>query len=410
MNGANGGFTKEERGILVISSTCHYLSHMLILVFPSITMPLVASLGLPLEEVIKISFLMYLCYGLCAMPAGIIVDHWQARAMLLLGLLGMGAGLILAGTARSPRTMSVCFMLVGIGASIYHPAGLSLISNTIQQRGRALAINGVFGNLGICTAPFATGILTWAFSWRWAVVILGITALLAAAVLSPLRMNERLQRRETQNGSSSTERLKYFLILCCALVMGGLAYRGNLVLLPAYLELKTSFFHHLIESFSFMRLHDSKTLAATILTSMVLLAGIFGQLFGGRLADRHDLRYGYLLVHALSVPFLVLMAFTSNYFLAVCAAGYAFFNFSSQPLENSLIAAFAPGRWRSTSYAVKFVLNFGIGSSVVYLIGPVKKAFSLEVVYVFLGGIACFLVLSIVALVAASRKTADVRN
>lgn len=410
MRHSNDGFTKEERGILVVSSACHFLSHMLVTVFPSIAMPLVASLGLPLEEVLKISFLMYLCFGLGALPAGIIVDRWRARPMLLIGLVGMGAGLILAGLSRGPEAMSLCFMLVGIGASIYHPAGLALISNAIQKRGRALAINGVFGNLGISAAPLVTGILTWAFSWRWAVVILGMGAVLAAVVMSPLRMNERLERLHAPNNSSSGERAKYFLILCFALVLGGLAYRGNIVLLPAFLELKTSFLHDMIDSLSFIRLHDSKTLAATFLSSMVLLTGIFGQLFGGRLADRHDLRYGYLLVHALSVPFLFLMALTSNYLLVLCAAGYAFFNFSSQPLENSLIASLAPGRWRSTSYAVKFVLNFGVGSSVVYLIGPVKRAYSLDIVYIFLAGIAGLLVLSIVALAAASRKTAEVKN
>jgi FSR family fosmidomycin resistance protein-like MFS transporter len=404
------GFNREERGILVISSTCHFLSHMFILVFPALTMPLVADLGLPLEEVVKISFLMYLLYGICALPVGIIVDRWEARKMLLFGLAGMGAGLIFAGVSREPRTMALSFMLVGIGASIYHPAGLSLISHTIQKRGRALAINGVFGNLGICSAPFLTGLLTWALSWRWAVIILGLTALIAALALIPVKMNERLRRVDVEEHSSAVERMKYFVILCLALILGGIAYRGNMVLLPAYLELKTTFFQNLIESFSFIQLQGTKTLAATLLTSMVLFTGIFGQLLGGRIADRYDLRYGYLVVHALSIPFLFCMAVTGNYLLVACAAAYAFFNFGTQPLENSLIAALTPARWRSTSFAVKFILNFGIGASAVYLIGTIKRAHSLEFVYVFLAGVACLLVLSVVVLLISSRKTAAVKN
>jgi len=116
------------------------------------------------------------------------------------------------------------------------------------------------------------------------------------------------------------------------------------------------------------------------------------------------------MVHSLSLPFLLAMAFTSNYLLALCAAGYAFFNFGSQPLENSLIAALTPSRWRSTGFAVKFILNFGIGSSVVYLIGVVKRAYSLETVYVFLAGVAFLLVSSILVLIAASRKTGPLKN
>ena len=81
-----------------------------------------------------------------------------------------------------------------------------------------------------------------------------------------------------------------------------------------------------------------------------------------------------------------------------------------QPVENSLIAALTPNRWRSTSYAIKFILNFGVGSTAVYLIAPVKKAYSLEAVYIFLSGVTLLLVLGIVVLVVASRNVASIRN
>ena len=81
-----------------------------------------------------------------------------------------------------------------------------------------------------------------------------------------------------------------------------------------------------------------------------------------------------------------------------------------QPIENSLIAALTPDRWRSTSYAIKFTLNFGVGSLVVPLIAPIKQAYSLEMVYVFLAGVVFLLVTSIVVLLFASRRIPEVRN
>jgi len=75
-----------------------------------------------------------------------------------------------------------------------------------------------------------------------------------------------------------------------------------------------------------------------------------------------------------------------------------------------LIAALTPTRWRSTSYAIKFVLNFGVGASVVYIIGPVMNAFSLETVYVFLAGVTLLLVANIVVLLLASRNVPSIRN
>ena len=104
------------------------------------------------------------------------------------------------------------------------------------------------------------------------------------------------------------------------------------------------------------------------------------------------------------------MAFTSNYVLALCAAVYVFFSLGMQPIENSLIAALTPHRWRSTSFAIKFILSFGVGASAVYIIGPIKRTFSLETVYIFLAGSTALLVVSIVVLLVASRRVESVRN
>jgi len=405
-----GGFTAEERRVLLITCPAHFFCHFFILVFPAVAMPMTATLGMPIEDVVKLSFFMYLCYGLFALPVGIAVDHWQAKGMLVIGMALMGLGLLFAGLFPRPGVMYSSLALVGMGASVYHPAGLALISRTVRQRGYALGINGVFGNLGIASAPLVTGVLTWLYSWQTAFVILGAVAVVSGAALSTLQVDETVVDTPTRRPPDGGELVKYFLILCAALVFAGIAYRGNMLLLPAYLELKTSFFHDFISRFSFLKTHGTATLAATVLTSLVLLTGIFGQMFGGRLADKMDLRRAYLLVHAASFPFILAMAFATNYALAVCAAVYIFFSLGMQPIENSLIAALTPNRWRSTSYAVKFILNFGVGSSAVYLIAPIKRAFSLGTVYVFLSGATLLLVACVVVLVVASRRLETVRN
>jgi MFS family permease len=405
-----GALNGSEKRILALTCVCHYLTHMFVLVFPAVTMPIVHSLGIPLEDVIKMSFFMYLLYGLGALPAGYIVDRWQAKRMLMIGVVLMGAGLTLSGLFASPTVIPAGLTLVGIGASIYHPAGLALISRTIRKRGYALGINGVWGNLGIASAPLLTGVLTWAFSWQAAFVILGLSAIVLTLALGMIRIDETITAYERRKGGANNEYLKYYVVLCVALVFAGIAYRGNMVLLPAYFELKADFFSHLIESVSFVKTQGTSTLAATLLTSLVLVVGMFGQILGGWAADRFDLRYAYLAFQGLAVPFLLAMAFTTDYLLAICAAVYILFSLGMQPIENSLIAAFTPTRWRSTGFAVKFILNFGIGSTVVYMIGFVKTRYTLETVYVFLAGVALLLVLSIIGLIVASRRVPEVRN
>lgn len=403
------GLSGAEKRVLLLTSPCHFLTHMFILVFPAVTMPIVATTGMPLEQVVRLSFLMYLAYGMGALPAGYLTDRWEARRLLIGGVYAMGLGLALVGLFPVPALIPVWLMIVGLGASIYHPAGLALISHTVEKRGYALGLNGIFGNLGIAFAPLITGVLTWLFSWQWACTILGLSSVVTGFLLSLVRIDETLHPSHARRGDGDPSYRIYFVILGVALVFGGLAYRGNTVLLPAYLELKTTFFARLIEALPFER-SGTATLGATLLTSVVFFFGIFGQILGGKLADRYDLRYAYLAVQAAAVPFLIAMAFTTDYLLAFCAAIYALFSLGMQPIENSLIAALTPASWRSRGFAVKFILTFGVGSLAVYLVGIIKTAYSLEAVYVFLGAVALALVLSIMGLIIASRRVPHIRN
>jgi MFS family permease len=382
---------------------------MFVLVFPAVTMPIIATTGMSLEAVVRLSFLMYFAYGIGALPAGYLADRWEARRLLIAGVYAMGLGLALVGFFPSPSLIPLWLLIVGLGASVYHPAGLALISHTVEKRGYALGVNGIFGNLGIAFAPLITGLLTWLFSWQVACMILGLSSVLTGFLLSLIPIDESLHPTHARRGDGDSSSVKYFVILGVALVFGGLVYRGNTVLLPAYLELKTSFFANLVAALPFER-SGSATLGATLLTSVVFFFGIFGQMLGGKLADRYDLRYAYLAVHAAAVPFLLAMAFTTDYLLAVCAAIYALFSLGMQPIENSLIAALTPARWRSTGFAIKFILTFGIGAAAVYLVGIIKANYSLEAVYVWLGGIALCLVFSIMGLVIASRRVQHIRN
>mgnify|MGYP001267708838 CR=1 FL=1 len=406
-------FSPEEHRILLVTCPGHFFTHFFTLAFPAIAIPLTATFAMPLEEVVKLSFWMYLLYGVLALPVGLAADRWRAKPMLVLGIAIMGAGLMVAGAFPDPAIMTASLALVGVGASIYHPAGLALISRTVRLRGVAMGVNGVFGNLGIALAPLVTGALAWAFGWQTALVALGALGLVTAAWLQAIHVDETIRpaaKPVVHDGVPKRDMARYFGILCVALVLGGIAYRGNMLLLPAYMELKTTFLAHLFERLPLPQGHSTATFAAAVLSSFVLFGGLFGQIAGGKLADRIELRRAYLLFHAASFPFILAMAFSGDVVLVACAIAYEFFSLGMQPIENSLIAAMTPERWRSTSYAVKFLLTFGVGAGAVHMIAPIKQAHSLEMVYVFLAGVVFLLAMSVVVLILASRKIPSVRN
>jgi MFS family permease len=189
------------------------------------------------------------------------------------------------------------------------------------------------------------------------------------------------------------------------MTISGLAYRANSIVLPAYLELKAGFLWDFFKTIYSSNLEGTKTMAATLLASTIYMVGIFGQLVGGKLADKYDLRWMYLTFHALSLPFVILMGVFNQQLLVAFAAVYIFFSLGMQPIENSLVAKFTPNKWRSTGYGIKFILVFGVGSLAVYLVGWIKDVWNLETVYFFAGGAIVVLVITIIYLIWTSRGT-----
>jgi MFS family permease len=335
-------------------------------------------------------------------------DRFGNRRSLIIFFVGTGAGALLASFSNTGTSIMYSLAFIGFFSSIYHPAGMGLISIGTKNRGMALGINGVAGNLGLMSAPFVAGILNWLVGWQITYQLVGIICIAWGLGMVLVNIDETPldddERAEKNAHNHNNDTMKYFLILCIVMTLAGLAYRANIVVLPAYFEYNAGFLWDYLKEFHFSNLEGAKTMAATLLASSVFIVSAMGQIVGGKLADKYDLRWMYLAFHLLSLPFVILMGIFSQQLLVISAALYVFFALGMQPIENSLVAKFTPNRWRSTGFGIKFILVFGIGSIAVYVVGWIKKAWDLGTVYFFSGAIIGVMVLFIVLLIVISRK------
>ncbi len=396
----------NESKIVLHTGVAHFLTHFFEIAFPALAIPLTLSLGMDLPDVLKLGFFMYLLYGIAALPAGFVADRLGNRKSLVVFFVGIGVASIITAFASTARSMTLSLALIGLFASIYHPAGMGLISGCVRKRGMALGINGVAGNAGFVIAPFAAGFINWIAGWQAVYLIMGVLSLAWGVVLAKSAINESPVHRDpapSENSARRNDALKYFLVLCVIMTLSGLAYRANTVVLPAYLELKADFLWNFLNSLHASLFLEARTMAATFLASIIFTVGMFGQLLGGRLADRHDLRLLYFTFHLTSLPFVILMGLLGQQPLIIAAGIYIFFALGMQPIENSLVAAFTPARWRSTGYGIKFILTFGVGSAAVYFAGWIQQAWSLSAVYFFMAGIITVFLLLILVLIRISK-------
>ena len=358
----------NEKRILIFSSMSHFFTHFYILIFPVLVIPLSRALNIPLDTVIGLSFLMYLLYGLAAVPWGFIADNTSPRGVMSTGIILAGSGLILSGSISNPAALPYTLALTGLGCGAYHPSGLALVSKGLKKRGKGLGINGIFGNLGMAAAPFAAGILNYLLGWRLTLIILGLSGILAgiASFAVPFSVPRHGDLQEG-TGVEGGKVLKLFLVLCSVVIFSGLMYRTYTLIFPAWMEMRLSSFFTGILSLS----SKTDTLIAALITSAAYVVGMFGQFTGGRTADRMELRTAYLFFYAMAFPALILALVMKGWFTLLFAGIFIFFAMGMQPIENSLYAMLTPSRWRSVGYGIKFTLTFGIGSLSVFI---VKKA------------------------------------
>jgi MFS family permease len=309
--------------------------------------------------------------------------------------------------STTPSGIMYSLAVVGIFACICHPAGMGLISHGARNRGMALGIFSVAGTVGLIAGPFLAGLLNWLAGWKMAYLATGIFGLLWGVALMLVRIDETpLEAHEGNNGpgkDNSTHPLRRLVLFFWIVTLGGLVYRINIVALPAHMEFKAPFLSRIFHSLQIPDIAATTTMAAALLTSLVYVAGIFGQLYGGRLADRHDLRRLYLVFNGLCLPLVILIAFLGEQYLVAAAAGYVFFALGIQPIENSLIAHFTPRQWRSTGYGFAAILIFGVGALAVYLVGWVSDHWSLGTVYLFAGGLVLLIIVHILFLLCDTR-------
>lgn len=349
--------------LVLLVSCCHALVHVYEHSFASVEQLVGTEFGVGKEVTGPIGSSLRLPFGLFALAAGWLADHWGARRLLLAYLAGCSAAAMLAWFSPGLAVVFAAMFTLGTFASIYHPAGVGLISHhTVpENRPMALGYHGILGSAGIAAGPFLAAIaLNLGVDWRGYYLLLSLPGLLLAGLL--FFVLPRDDRRSAAGAGpmapaapgDDNEHWTSFWTLSAMTSLAGIVYAAILTFLPRYLnETGVSLAGVGPES---MRNYQA---------GFVLLLGIIGQYAAGRIGRPTTLEPLIALVFGLAVPCVVWMGFAQGPSRLAAAGLFAVFFFAHQPLYNSAVAKYVPRRTRSRAYGLSFTLGFGVGS-----IGP----------------------------------------
>ena len=158
--------TKYEKIIIGITGSSHSLVHALMLTFPSL-IPIVQkefNVGLDtLGFVVSISALLF---GLGAIPAGWLDRYLGGKKLMIIYQLGSSVSALMIVLTSSFYMMVIGLSFIGLFCSIYHPTGLTLVSQNINKVAKGMAVHGMFGSLGSAFGPLLAVSLATLISWR----------------------------------------------------------------------------------------------------------------------------------------------------------------------------------------------------------------------------------------------------
>ncbi|OYR79943.1 MFS transporter [Halorubrum distributum] len=408
-----------ERRIVKFTAGSHGLVHTYELSIPILLTVWVGEFSTTAAALGVVVTLGYGLFGVGALPGGVLVDRFGSKPLILACLAGMAGPFLLVSVAPTLPVLAAAIATWGLTASVYHPAGLSLLSKSIDRRGTALGYHGIGGNLGIALGPLATALLLLAFDWRLVTAALAFPAVVVAAygvtvdvdaALSPGEVDEAGSADDSSGGTKGEVSLSSiatdtrvliaggFLVVFAFVTFSGLYYRTFLTFLP---DLLGDVLGGLVD----VQLVDPSSPYADqfdvgrYLYVAVLTVGVFGQYLGGRIADRVPPERGLVAVmgvlSALALLFVPATGGVATFLAVSLALGVALF--TVQPLSQATVAAYSPSEARGLSFGYTYVGIFGIGALGSTLAGTVLTRAGPRELFVVLAGIAALGALSATA-------------
>ncbi len=167
-----------EQKVTWLTGFSHFITHGYMTLLPAVLVVIISEHSMSFLDLGIIANIGYFLYGLGAFPAGHLADKYGSKRILTIGVLGMAVSSILVGLSVGTAGFAGTYALLGIFASIHHPAGLSLIARRIEKKGKALGLHGVMGNVGLFFSPLFAGLCVLFFNtWRAAYLIYGVLGL-----------------------------------------------------------------------------------------------------------------------------------------------------------------------------------------------------------------------------------------
>ncbi len=337
----------------------HFLDHFFMLVFATVAaLALNREWGLSYSELIPYATPGFVAFAVFTFPSGWLADKWSRKKMLAVFFIGMGVSSILASLASTPIEIAVALFLVGMFAAIYHPVGLPLVIAGREKTGLPIALNGIYGNLGVGSAALITGLFIDYNGWRAAFIWPGIFSCLAGIVYYAMFCRAAVSTRSATVAVAKKVAkapveldksifLRVLVLVFMTTALGGLIFQSTTFSLPKVFD---------------ERLGSIASSASMIgwYAFVVFSLAAFAQVVVGYLLDRYSLRYIFMGVSLGQAIFFAIMPGLNDMAAVIVACAFMLVVFGQIPINDVLLGRITKDEWRSRVFAARYVVTFTV--------------------------------------------------
>jgi len=364
----------------------HFFDHMFMLIFATVAaVSLTTEWGMTYSQLVLYATPGLVVFGALAVPVGWLADKWSRENMMAIFFIGIGASTAFTALAETPLQIGVGLLFIGIFAAIYHPVGIAMVVQGQEKTGVPLAINGVFGNMGIAVAALMTGLLIDTNGWRAAFVLPGLISIgFGFAYILFIRAGRATRAVEVARGAAGKKKagvikiaidrkliIRTFAIIFITTAIGGFIMRSTTFALPKIFDERLA------------DIGNSATLIGTY-SFLVFSLAAFAQLAVGYLIDRYSIRMIFAAVAALQAVFFVIMINLTGLPALLISLGFMLVVFGQIPINDVLVGRITRSEWRSRAYALRYVITFSVSATAIPLIAWIHAEWSFVILFIMM--------------------------
>ncbi|MEM6945048.1 MAG: MFS transporter, partial [Pseudomonadota bacterium] len=353
--------TRDTQYFLLLN-VGHFLDHYFMLIFATVAaLALSAGWGMSYAELLPYGAPGFAAFALCALPMGILADRWGRDRMMVVFFLGIGLSSILTGFAQTPMQMGLGLLSIGVFGAIYHPVGLAIVTARWKRTGMRLAVNGIWGNLGVGCAALVTGVMIDLAGWRAAFVLPGVVSILFALPYLSVSRAIEAETVAPVGGAAPSKRADYgprWRVLFCVYLtatVGSIVFQSTTVALPEIFEERlVGLADRIAGSLSALRIESASVIG--LLAFIVFAAASLAQLVTGHMLDRFGARPTLALVTSVQIVALLLMPGLTDLAVFAVALGVMLGVFGQVPVNDFLIGTTASKQSRSRAFGARYLV------------------------------------------------------